>query len=91
MVAHGDAIRPSARCTIVAATNPRGTGKFDATSSLSINTTLASPLLSRFDLVLLLVDTQNEEWDRKVPPWRGVALTSSGLGGGSSVTAHQMH
>eukprot|EP00667_Euglena_gracilis_P002839 EG_transcript_2846 len=56
----------STRCTIVAATNPRGTGKFDATSSLSINTTLASPLLSRFDLVLLLVDTQNEEWDRKV-------------------------
>jgi len=54
----------STRTTVFGATNPKG--KYDPDESLSVNTTLSGPLLSRFDIVLVLLDTQNDDWDKIV-------------------------
>jgi DNA helicase MCM9 len=52
------------RTTVIAATNPKG--KYSKSDSIALNTTLATPLLSRFDLIFVLRDTQRDDWDRAV-------------------------
>ncbi|KAK3128734.1 hypothetical protein QOZ80_6BG0465700 [Eleusine coracana subsp. coracana] len=51
----------STRTTVFGATNPKG--QYDPNECLSVNTTLSGPLLSRFDIVLVLLDGQNPKWD----------------------------
>ncbi|XP_074028985.1 DNA helicase MCM9 isoform X3 [Leptinotarsa decemlineata] len=52
------------RCSILAACNPKG--NLDPSQPLGMNIALPSPLLSRFDLILLLRDTVNQEWDDRI-------------------------
>lgn len=54
----------NARTTIFAVTNPKG--RYDPQADVSVNTSIASPLLSRFDLILVLLDRQNAHWDETV-------------------------
>ncbi|CAI5727605.1 unnamed protein product [Peronospora destructor] len=54
----------NARTTIFAVTNPKG--RYDPTRDVCVNTSIASPLLSRFDLILVLLDRMNPRWDNVV-------------------------
>ncbi|XP_001659014.2 probable DNA helicase MCM9 [Aedes aegypti] len=57
----------STRCVVLAATNPKNLlsmVEMEANSSASLG--IGGPLLSRFDLVLILTDDRNEHWDERV-------------------------
>ena len=54
----------NSRTTIIASMNPKGY-KFDADRSLTANTGIPPALLSRFDLVFLLIDTASRKQDER--------------------------
>jgi DNA helicase MCM8 len=57
--------RLSARTTVIAAANPSG-GHYDRCKTLSENVRLSAPLLSRFDLVFILLDRPDAEQDARL-------------------------
>lgn len=58
----------NARASVIAVTNPKVSLDDDGSSftDLTVNTAINAPMLSRFDLILLLMDKCGEEWDKAV-------------------------
>lgn len=55
----------SARCSVLAAANPHG-GHYDSSKTINENLKMSAALLSRFDLVFILLDKPEEAHDRKL-------------------------
>ena len=55
----------NARTSILAAANPVGS-KWDAKQTVTENIQLPPTLMSRFDLVFLILDPQDEQYDKKL-------------------------
>lgn len=54
----------STKATVLGVTNPKGS--YNPRESLAVNTGLSGPLLSRFDLILVLRDSQDPDWDADI-------------------------
>mmetsp|Transcript_53022 Transcript_53022/g.158690 ORF Transcript_53022/g.158690 Transcript_53022/m.158690 type:complete len:343 (-) Transcript_53022:572-1600(-) len=77
-----------ARCSVVAAANPRH-GNYNMGKTVAENLNMATPILSRFDLVFILRDKADEDQDRLVSSnimdlyrQRGEGGAGRGPGGG---------
>lgn len=57
-------VKLNTRATVIAVSNPKGS--YDVGSDLTTNTAIASPLLSRFDLVLVLLDYPEKDYDKRI-------------------------
>jgi DNA helicase MCM8 len=53
------------KTTVIAAANPCG-GHYDKSKTVTENLKISGPLLSRFDLLFILLDNPNEELDYKL-------------------------
>ena len=53
------------RCSVIAAANPKN-GKYDLSKTVAENLSMAGPLLSRFDLVFILMDDSDNERDQMI-------------------------
>lgn len=57
----------STRCAVLAAANPRNMyAMSEAGGADAVNIGIASPLMSRFDLVFILRDERNVDWDDRI-------------------------
>ena len=54
----------STRTSVLGVTNPTGPFKLDG--HVAAATKMSGPLLSRFDVVLLLLDSHDKQWDELV-------------------------
>ena len=69
------------RTSVIACCNPKGS--YDVTQDLTANTAIASPLLSRFDLIFVLIDRPDKNWDTHVSQF----LLQQAVGGGAGVVS----
>ena len=81
----------SSRCSIIAAANPT-TGRYDGSKTVNENIKMSSALLSRFDLVFVLLDTVNVENDqqlsRHIMKTHGICLEESFAREGETPSSH---
>ncbi|GMH35438.1 hypothetical protein BSKO_03306 [Bryopsis sp. KO-2023] len=69
----------SSRTSVLGVMNPKGC-KFDPRKNMTDNTGLDGPLLSRFDILLVLTDMRNPQWDEAIS---GHILSSREKGSGT--------
>ena len=78
----------SARCSIVAAANPVG-GHYDRGKIVAENLKMSAPLLSRFDLIFILLDRPDARHDERLASYIMSMHTSSSSSSSSSSQQQQ--